>query len=190
MSIYFISDTHFGHRNVLRHDDRPFSSIKEHDQALVENWNSIVKPSDLVYHLGDVFMGCSPGYAKEILDSLNGQLYLIEGNHDHRYIKKQEIRERFIWTKGIHTLDIKKDKKVVHQIVLCHYALRTWHKKHWGSYHLYGHSHGNLEEGDYLSFDVGVNLHNYHPISLEYVVDRLEGKKEQIQKGENKNVVE
>ena len=54
---FITSDLHFGHKNILEYDKRPFSSIEEHDESLIENWNSLVRPQDLVYCLGDITLG-------------------------------------------------------------------------------------------------------------------------------------
>lgn len=89
--IFFISDTHFGHANMLnfRNYDgtrmRPFDSIEELDELMIENWNKVVKPTDKVYHLGDVFY--KSGNPDSIAQRLNGDKVLILGNHDRRETK-------------------------------------------------------------------------------------------------------
>jgi len=86
MTDFFIADTHFGHRKIIQFcaDSRPFDTIEEHDNALIDNWNSVVTEEDTVYVLGDFFLG---GYKrtdriKEILSLLKGKKILIQGNHD------------------------------------------------------------------------------------------------------------
>lgn len=79
--IWVVSDTHFGHDNILKYENRPFKSVKEMDEAILENWNAVVKPGDKVYHLGDVYMGSGEN-AWEILKRLNGKKRLVLGNHD------------------------------------------------------------------------------------------------------------
>ena len=78
---FYISDLHFGHANCLAFDNRPFKSIEHHDAELVRRWNSVVRPGDTVYILGDMFW-CKATEAVEILKQLNGQKILIKGNHD------------------------------------------------------------------------------------------------------------
>jgi calcineurin-like phosphoesterase family protein len=80
--IFVISDTHFGHKKILEFEAvaRPFATIEEHDRALVERWNTVVKPKDTVWHLGDVFFG-KDGHKP--LAELNGIKKLVLGNHDH-----------------------------------------------------------------------------------------------------------
>lgn len=76
--IWIISDTHFGHANIIKYCDRPFESVQHMDETMIENWNRVVKPHDKVYHLGDVFMKVDGS----ILERLNGKKRLIVGNHD------------------------------------------------------------------------------------------------------------
>jgi calcineurin-like phosphoesterase family protein len=83
--VYVISDTHFGHRRIIEFEAalRPFATIEEHDQVLVERWNAVVKPKDTVWHLGDVFFGKN---GHHVLGALNGNKKLVLGNHDHHPI--------------------------------------------------------------------------------------------------------
>ena len=93
MNLY-ISDLHFSHKNILRFDNRPYSNVKEMEDGIITNWNSVVTSKDTVYHLGDFTMapyieGASYkdryiNIANELLDKLNGKKYLIRGNHDPR----------------------------------------------------------------------------------------------------------
>jgi len=79
--VFLISDTHFGHANIIRYCGRPFSSVEEMDRALIQNWNDAVGPEDVVIHLGDFALG-SPGRIQEYLEALNGKIIFIQGNHD------------------------------------------------------------------------------------------------------------
>ena len=81
--VYFTSDTHFGHENIIKWCRRPYSSVEEMNEKLIENWNSVVGPDDIVFHLGDFAFGGS-GLWKEVLSRLNGKKYLIIGNHDEK----------------------------------------------------------------------------------------------------------
>lgn len=82
MTDYFISDTHFGHKNIIKFypELRPFSTIEEHDEVLIQNWNSVVKKGDRVFHLGDFAWGTAN--IVKTVQRLNGVKYLIMGNHD------------------------------------------------------------------------------------------------------------
>ncbi|KAF3884334.1 MULTISPECIES: metallophosphoesterase family protein [Nostocales] len=166
--IWFTADTHFGHKNILEYTNRPFSSIEEMDETLIENWNSKVSSSDRVYHLGDVGL-CSPNKLRKILERLNGNIYLIRGNHDK---SAEACKERFEWIEDYYELTVQdsEESQGKQLIVLLHYAMRVWQASHYGTYHLYGHSHGQLpDDPTLLSFDVGVDCHNYTPINYDDV---------------------
>lgn len=79
--VFVTADTHFGHKNICKFEPttRPFNSIEEHDVELVRRWNSVVKPKDTVWHLGDVLFGRD---SFETLGLLNGRKHLVMGNHD------------------------------------------------------------------------------------------------------------
>jgi calcineurin-like phosphoesterase family protein len=83
-STFFTADTHFGHRNILRYCNRPWTTIEDHDAALVDAWNSVVGADDTVYHLGDVGLGSSE---LAFIPLLNGRKILLSGNHDSSWIK-------------------------------------------------------------------------------------------------------
>lgn len=157
MSVWFTSDTHFGHSNIIRFCKRPFRNVDEMNAAMIKNWNDRVQPNDLVYHLGDV----SFGDQNIFVPRLNGRKVLIIGNHDH----KNRIR-RNLWEKVEYGLEIKEGG---HRIVLCHYAMRVWNGSHHGSLHFYGHSHGTLR-GDTQSTDVGVDCFDYKPVQLNEIL--------------------
>lgn len=160
--IWFTADTHFGHKNIIQFCDRPFSDIDEHDEHLIKSWNSKITPTDEVYHLGD-FSLCSKDRANEIASRLNGKIFFIRGNHD-----KAAPVDRFEWVKDYHELKVNKQ-----MFVLSHYAHRVWNKSHYGSFHLFGHSHGDLPDFG-TSTDVGVDRWNYAPVSLDEIIAYFE----------------
>lgn len=94
VGIYFTSDLHFGHKNIIRFCNRPWETIEEMDEGLIKNWNSVVGENDLVFDLGD-FAFASNGRWKEILSRLNGRHYLILGNHDCQRYPGDKIMELF-----------------------------------------------------------------------------------------------
>lgn len=83
MNTWFTSDTHFGHKNIVKFDETPFSSIEEYDEALIKRWNSVVGKNDIVYHLGDFAMTNNKDLLKSYFNRLNGRKRIILGNHDH-----------------------------------------------------------------------------------------------------------
>lgn len=166
--IWFTSDTHFGH--ALMAEERGFSNVDQMDNALIKNWNSRVRKKENVYHLGDVGL-CSEKRLLEILCALNGNIFLVRGNHDFRRIKGSSITRCFAWIKDTYELKLNQET-----IWLSHYAHHVWPKSHYGSLHLYGHSHGKLEKNTKkTSMDVGVDVHNFAPVSHENVFKLLKG---------------
>ena len=164
--LWFTSDHHFGHDNIRAHCQRPFDSTEEMNEALIARWNACVAPSDTVYHLGDLFL-CPLDEAKAIRRRLHGNICLIWGNHDKT---ADRMKESFGWVKDYYELKVEDaDSPSGKQlIVLCHYAFRVWRNAHHGSWHLYGHSHGSLPGTGY-SMDVGVDCHDFSPVSYEQV---------------------
>ena len=177
---YYTSDTHFGHENAIQYCNRPFKNREHADQSMVENWNATVKSdSDIVYHGGDVALGCSPDYAKEIVSQLNGRIVLIRGSHDNnkafnaiidRFDKIFRISDvRLI---RIPAGDNKSFAKGIIPIFISHYNHRVWPLSHYNSWHLFGHSHGRLNGMDLgKAYDIGVDCNNFTPISELQIKD-------------------
>jgi calcineurin-like phosphoesterase family protein len=167
--MFFTSDHHFNHTNIIRHSNRPFSSLEEMHEQLVSRWNSAVSPRDVVYHLGDFALSWGKkhdGVVEELLRVCNGRKTLIVGNHDKKAVLRSNLWEAVV---PYHELKIGLGGVHKQRIVMCHYALRTWNQMHRGAWMLHGHSHGSLTDVGGKTLDVGVDCHNYTPISLEYV---------------------
>lgn len=164
---WFTSDTHFGHTNILKHDGRPFSTIEEHDQALIDNWNAVVNEGDVVYHLGDVMWHTTDKRRLDILGALHGVLILILGNHDRT---NKPLMRCTRWSKVCDYLEIKVGSQ---RVILYHYRMVVWNGSHHGSWALHGHSHGTLPVTPMKTFDVGTMLWGYRPISWDEVVEEM-----------------
>lgn len=172
--IWFTADHHFGHANIIKYCERPFASVEEMNSEMISRWNEVVRLDDIVYHLGDFTLETS---ILKYAVNLNGYIKIIPGGHDHRWLKK----EMNIGC-GIETLpqlylieiDAYSDYSAEFPLllVLCHYAMRVWDRSHYGSLHLFGHSHGRLENTE-RSMDVGVDSHDFYPISLEQILETL-----------------
>jgi calcineurin-like phosphoesterase family protein len=133
------------------------------NETIITNWNNVVGKDDLVYHLGDFAFGKQDYHLTNILDRLSGSIILIKGNHDRL---AWSLRHKFYASYDTYH-EIEVEGKT---IVLNHYAQKVWNKSHYGSYHLYGHSHGTLPDNPHaLSIDIGVDCHNFTPISFEQV---------------------
>lgn len=155
--VWFTADHHLSHANVIRHGGRPFATVEQMNESLIQAWVDRVKPGDRVYHLGDVTWG----RFEEIVDRLPGQLFLIMGNHDSQKTAKHS---RWIWSRD--AAYIKVEGQRIH---MSHYAFETWRNSHYGSWHLHGHSHGSLPPRG-RRMDVGVDTHcEYAPYSFEEV---------------------
>lgn len=166
--IFFTADLHLGHSNIIKYCHRPFQTVEEMNEKLIENWNDTVSDKDDIYVVGDfAFMGTK--HAEEILRRLKGRKYLLRGNHD-KSLNETMTLKYFGWIKDYYVLKVQERNNQTQKIVLFHYALRTWDSAHYGAWNLYGHSHGNLKnDSESLSLDVGVDCHNYRPISFEEV---------------------
>jgi len=176
MTIFFTADTHFGHDNVIRFCNRPYSSAAEMDEKLTENWNQSVNPNDIIYHLGD-FTLLGKKQAKDYFQHLNGRIHVVPGGHDHRWLGKGTYHSRsdhpVVILPPLKTIKVSlPDFGQPQPLVLCHYSLRVWDRSHYGSWHLYGHSHGNLPPLE-NSLDVGVDCWNYRPVSLDTIASKL-----------------
>lgn len=163
MNCWFTSDTHFHHANIIKYCNRPFADTVEMNNALIENWNSVVGDNDLVYHLGDFAFGREDFMFDMLIKRLKGKIVFLKGNHDRLAWRN---RDKFF----AHSDSYREIEVNGKDITLCHYAMRVWNKSHHGAWHLYGHSHGTLpDDPNALSFDCGVDCHNYTPISFEQV---------------------
>lgn len=180
--LFFTSDTHFNHKAIVDLCHRPFSSIEEHDNKLIENWNSVVKPQDTVFHLGDF---CFAGYPKwkEIREQLNGNIILIIGNHDRKNLTAQAIQ---LFDEVLPQAQLQIDNRTVylnHFPFLCFAHADPNMYKDTYSIQLFGHIHSgpNSTSGDVLrtnilyptQYDVGVDNNNYIPVSWNDIKNKI-----------------
>ena len=186
--IFFTSDTHFGHSKIIDYCKRPFSSIEEHDKALIQNWNNVVGQDDTVFHLGDFAYGNSQ-FIANIIKQLNGNIILIKGNHDLRNMNPTLYN---MFSDVVYQARILIDKQTVylnHFPFLCfdHGDINLYKDNY--SIQLFGHVHsGPLTSSKDVSrlnilfptqYDVGVDNNNYTPISWADIKNKI---KQQIDK--------
>lgn len=176
-NVWFTSDTHYNHANIIKYSNRPFSTVEEMNEELITRHNSLVKHNDNVFHLGDFYFGKASS-ASKILSRLNGKQHLIAGNHDEKIRLSEEFSKHFEWIKDYFELRVfDKESNSRQLIIMCHYSFRVWNRSHHGSWSLYGHSHGNLYDDPHsLSMDVGVDVNNYFPVSYDQVKERMKEK--------------
>jgi calcineurin-like phosphoesterase family protein len=187
MRTFFTSDLHFGHANIIRFCERPYASVEEMDAALINNWNARVHAHDVVWVLGDVSFH-HPQQTFEILSQLKGFKKLVLGNHDKSIRKQKHLYDCFTEVYDGFKEVYLQDEEVHTPLfaVLCHYPMLSWNRSFHGSLHLHGHMHNRqpIKDGETMKrLDVGVDAHQYRPITLQEVIDHLatitpDGKKE------------
>ena len=181
--LWFTSDTHFNHANILKFTNRPFENVTEHDEALIKNWNDRVGVNDTVFHLGDFCFGSSQKIV-EIRERLNGNIVLIRGNHDDKNIQRslwglfdEVLYQARIWIDG-------RTVYLNHFPFLCfaHGSYELYGDDY--SINLFGHVHSGpncaTDDGSRLrmlyptQYDVGVDNNGYSPISWNEVKTIIE----------------
>lgn len=170
--LFFTSDTHFHHKNIIEFCNRPFGDERIMDFALISNWNKVVPKDGIVFHAGDFAMTSRIDYIESIVSQLNGKIYLTLGNHDwQNRFDRQVVRDIFHQTDDMFYLTVRDEEldggHVNFQI--CHYPFLYWRR---GSYMLHGHVHSGPfstanEVVPYHSmrYDIGVDAWNYTPVS-------------------------
>ncbi len=175
--IYLTSDTHFGHNREFIYKPRGFSSIYEHDEAIIENWNRVVGIDDVVFHLGDVMLGDNE-YGMKCLNSLKGHIHIICGNHctDTR---------RALYAQAWNVEDIKwadlLNYKGYH-FYLSHFPTMTGNLENESlkkmTCNLHGHTHSKQSFYNDLPYcyNVAVDAHNCAPVLLDDIITDMKAK--------------
>ncbi len=174
--IWFTADHHFGHKNIIDYCNRSFETIEEMDDRLINNWNEVIEPGDIVYHLGDFTLG-NAKLAQSYFSRLNGSINILSNpwHHDGRWLPGDYFSNSYtevVKLPPMVVLEIPQRKGYLVAITLCHYPLERWDRKHYGSIHLHGHCHGKLPCSPFR-IDVGVDAQNYCPISLNSILEMV-----------------
>ena len=160
-AVWFSADHHFYHKNIIRYCNRPFKDINEMGRKLIKNHNELVKENDICYFIGDfAFLGKSHvNKVESILNKLNGRKVLILGNHDEgnpfTYVN--------LGFESVHTSLILPEDN---DFILCHDPACSIVDKNrkW----IVGHVHDLFfTQGNCIN--VGVDIHNYKPVSLDFI---------------------
>ena len=162
MSTFVTSDPHFGHQAIIGYCQRPFETLEQMTNVIIDRWNEKVKPKDDVFLLGDVFVGLKQREAMAIRSKLVGNIHLIAGNHDE---VAKGMPRAWAWIKDLYELKFQK-----FHAIMCHYPLRSWPGNTHGVINLHGHCHGNMAPcANYPQLDVGVDVHAFYPVAIEAV---------------------
>lgn len=144
--VFFTADHHFDHHSIIARPDgwgwRNFDDVREMNETLIDRWNSRVRRGDRVYHLGDFqFTWAKRVDSASIARRLNGQKYLVKGNHDRTSTWGEQLVNEFVWIKERFQLRLKgagpQNRHVY--FFLDHYPLRGWNRRFHGAIHLFGH---------------------------------------------------
>jgi calcineurin-like phosphoesterase family protein len=173
MQTFFTSDTHFDDEYSLAYFNRPFKSVDEMNQVMVEKWNSVVSDDDTIYHLGDFTLEDIRHFTKWA-SQLRGNIKILPGSHDGPWLKEFVATDKVQVIAPLVSLEFPELRagESPQVIVLCHYSMQVWDRSNHSSWHLFGHSHGRLK-GIGLSFDVGVDCTEFIPLSLETVASKM-----------------
>lgn len=176
---YYISDLHFGHANVIRFDNRPFTDVDEMDRFLIDMWNARVRPEDNVYIVGD--FSFRTGRTEEwYLEQLKGHKHLVVGNHDGKLMKNEKAMKYFESVNQI--LQISDEGR---RVTMCHYPMAEWPGYYKNGWHIYGHIHNRRNEAYHImkKMERAVNaaccINNYMPATLDELIRNNEVFKDQ-----------
>ena len=176
--VFFTSDYHLFHENILKFDGRPFDTVEEMHSEMISRHNSLVSPDDIVFNLGDCCHGFrgSDSELSNIITQFNGKIYYVPGNHeDHLRI----IQKHWTVLPQIQDINIVDYNQIVN---LCHFPIRVWDRAHWKSWHFFGHLHGGCKDDNgkrlnhdkkLLCKDVGIMTNDYYPILFDDIVDEF-----------------
>lgn len=182
--IWFTSDLHFGHRNVLTFCNRPFADEKEMKEGIINNWNMCVSNDDIVFVLGDTFWFNDSHNIKKTLNKLNGKtIYILPGNHDDFEAYHRVTDPRIVLCQDVCVVWITNfnGPKPI-ELWLSHYPMMTWPHREKGVIQLFGHIHsqeGKIKGVDqelplhWNQMDVGCDRWSYFPISLSKVLLKI-----------------
>ena len=181
--IWFVSDLHMYHTNIIRLSNRPFADIEEMSKVLVDNWNNVVKEDDIVFNLGDFCWSESYIIWAKVIDKLNGHQVLIKGNHDHPKTL-QKLSEQYklidshqgnpLFVKNLDKLFLIRERLELRhnkdRFLLDHFPQYSWVGSYHGVYHLHGHIHEkNNDISTTNTYNVSIERNLYRPLSLDEI---------------------
>lgn len=168
--VWFTSDLHFWHKNICKYCNRPFKTVEEMNQAIIDNWNSVVKDDDVVFVLGDIGF-CGMERLRPLVSQLKGNIYLIQGNHDSDNVAEALYREGYIVNYSrLELITIIEDEECPNQdLTLCHFPMIDWYNKEKGAWMIHGHQHQmpDTPSCSVKHWDVGLDKNELKPISFD-----------------------
>lgn len=166
--VFFWSDLHFYHQNILKYQpNRQWADVEEMNEAIVENWNRKVPTGSTTFVLGDVALGGKNrgDDVANLLRRVNSHIFLVPGNHDNYIFDHKGCMSQMRVLPPLKEISLIDGKDRQH-VVLCHFPILSWHRYAQGAWHLFGHTHGNLKSNPGLSMDVGIDTNpNQEPYS-------------------------
>ena len=180
---FFTGDLHFGHKNVLTFDNRPFATVDEVDAELIRRWNNKVGKGDLVYVLGDLIWKSRNNDAPALIKSLNGQIILIKGNHD-RFLHNSKAKAALAGIKDYDDICVTLEDGTQRRVIISHYFIPMYIGHRYNAIHLHAHSHFSDEADFEIDFaeqlnrmgckneiyNVGCMYWNYEPVTLDEII--------------------
>ena len=180
---FFTGDLHFGHKNVLTFDNRPFATVDEMDAELIRRWNNKVGKGDLVYVLGDLIWKSRNNDAPALIKSLNGQIILIKGNHD-RFLHNSKAKAALAGIKDYDDICVTLEDGTQRRDIISHYFIPMYIGHRYNAIHLHAHSHFSDEADFEIDFaeqlnrmgckneiyNVGCMYWNYEPVTLDEII--------------------
>jgi calcineurin-like phosphoesterase family protein len=165
--IWFTSDHHFGHSNIINFCNRPYSDVIQMEKDLVTRFNSVVQPGDVVYFIGDIVWDKK---SMDVLPALHGVHRFVLGGHDLRFFTEKSPNQ---CPPGVRKYEIWEVNAEGQPIVLCHFPLREWNGSYHGVWHLHGHCHGRAFEPPHC-LDVSVDAWEFYPVSLTQIREEMD----------------
>jgi len=180
MKIWFTSDHHFGHANIIKYCNRPFNSVGHMNAIMEDIWNSTIKPDDLVYYLGDFAM--NPRAVSEILRNLNGKKILIPGNHDRCYrLSSSKWLDHYL-AAGFVSVEMERRLEIAGESVLLnHLPYRNDPAQKYfelrpvdnGGWLIHGHVH-NRWKVSRKQINVSVDVWSFEPVSWKTIAEIIQ----------------
>lgn len=173
--VFFTSDLHLGHGNILTLCGRPFTSVEEMDAAIIRNWNKRVQKCDTVYILGDVLW--DKRRVGEYMHALNGKKHLIVGNHDTPWARKAANQGYF--EEVVPYLETHLNG---YPVTMCHYPMLEWKGSredppHRIGYHIHGHIHNRVSDEyrplyrQFNALNAGMDVNGFTPVTFEELLE-------------------